>query len=84
MTAPLALFGIADLATRWGYTRQGVHQLTTRSGFPTPAAAVNGGRIRVWLLADIEAFEQRWSELGDATSMQRKQWGYRLARTKDG
>ena len=58
MTTPLALLGIADLAARWSYTRQGIHQLTARPGFPTPAAAVNGGRIRVWLLVDIEAFEQ--------------------------
>jgi hypothetical protein len=83
MTAPLALLGIADLSARWGYTRQGVHQLTARSGFPAPAAVVNDGRIRVWLLADIEAFEQGWSEPGDATAKQHKQWGYHLARTKD-
>jgi hypothetical protein len=45
MTAPLALLGIADLAARWSYTRQGVHQLTARLGFPAPVAAVNGRRI---------------------------------------
>jgi hypothetical protein len=70
MTAPLALLGIADLAARWSYTRQGVHQLTARPGFPIPVAAVNGGRIRVWLLADIEAFEQGRSELGDQVARQ--------------
>ena len=79
---PLALLGAADLATRWGYTRQGVHQLAARPGFPAPAAAVNGGRIRVWLLADIEAFEQRRPELGDAVAKRRKQTGYYLARMK--
>ncbi len=47
MIAPLALLGIADLAARWGYTRQGIHQLTARPGFPEPAAAVNGNRVRV-------------------------------------
>ncbi len=32
MTIPLALLSVADLAARWGYTRQGVHQLAARSG----------------------------------------------------
>lgn len=82
MTTTLALLGVADLATRWGYTRQGVHQLTARTGFPAPAAAVNGGRIRVWLLADIEVFEQERPELGDQVTKRRKQIGYYLARMK--
>jgi len=65
MTAPLALLGIADLAARWNYTRQGIHQLAARLGFPEPAAVVNGGRVRVWLLSDVKTFEQRYFELGD-------------------
>ena len=80
---PLALLGAADLAARWSYTRQGVHQLAARPGFPTPAAAVNGGRIRIWLLADIEAFEQGRPELGDQVAKQSKQRGYYLARMKE-
>ena len=75
MTAPLVLLGITDLTARWSYTRQGVHQLAARPGFPTPVAAVNGGRIRVWLLADIEVFEQGRSELGDQMAKRRKQQG---------
>ncbi len=82
MTTMLALLGVADLAARWGYTRQGVHQLAARPGFPKPAATVNGGRIRVWLLTDIEAFEQGRPELGDQVAKQRKQRGYYLARLK--
>lgn len=82
MTTPLALLGAADLAARWGYTRQGVHQLAAHSGFPAPVAVVNGGRIRVWLLADVEAFEQRRPELGDQVAKRRKQRGYYLARSK--
>ena len=84
MTTPLALLGAADLAARWGYTRQGVHQLAARPGFPAPVGAVNGGRIRVWLLADIEAFEQSRPELGDEVAKRRKQRGYHLARLKGG
>jgi len=75
-STPLALLGTTDLAARWGYTRQGVHQLAARSGFPVPAAAVNGGRIRVWLLADVEAFERERPELGDQMAKRRKQRGY--------
>ena len=82
MTNKLALLGVADLAARWSYTRQGVHQLASRSGFPKPAATVNSGRIRVWLLTDIEAFEQGRPELGDHVAKQRKQRGYYLARLK--
>lgn len=82
-TSPtLALLGAADLAARWGYTRQGVHQLAARPGFPAPAAAVNGGRVRVWLLADVEAFERGRPELGDHGAKRNKQRGYHLARTK--
>ena len=84
LPTPLALLGTADLVTRWGYTRQGVHQIAARPGFPVPAAAVNGGRIRVWLLADVEAYEQGRPELGDQVAKQRKQRGYHLARLKGG
>ena len=82
MTNRLTLLGAADLAARWGYTRQGVHQLAARPGFPEPVAAVNGGRIRVWLLADVEAFERGRPELGDQAAKRRKQRGYHLARLK--
>ena len=82
MTTMLALLGVADLATRWGYTRQGVHQLAARPGFPEPVALVNGGRTRVWLLTDIEAFEQGRPELGDQVTKRRKQRGYHLARMR--
>lgn len=82
MTTTLVLLGVADLAARWGYTRQGVHQLAARTGFPKPVGAVNGGRIRVWLLADIEAFEQGRLELNDQVVKRRKQIGYYLARAK--
>lgn len=82
MTTPLALRGIADLAARWSYTRQGVHQLIARPGFPAPVAAVNNGRIRVWLLVDVEAFEQERPELASIAAKRRKQTGYYLAQMK--
>ena len=82
MTSPLALLGTGDLATRWGYSRQGVHKLAAGPDFPAPVGTVNGGRIRVWLLADIEAYEQGRPELGDQAAKQSKQRGYYLARLK--
>ena len=82
MIAPIALLGIADLAARWSYTRQGVHQLAARPGFPTPVAAINSGRIRVWLLVDIETFEQERPELVSIAEKRRKQTGYYLAQMK--
>jgi hypothetical protein len=82
MTAPLALLGIADLAARWSYTRQGVHQLAARPGFPAPVATVNSGRIRVWLLVDIERFEQEQPELASTAAKRRKQTGYYLVQMK--
>ena len=82
MTNRLVLLGAADLAARWSYTRQGIHQLAARPGFPAPVAAVNGGRIRVWLLADVEVFEQGRPELGDQVAKRRKQTGFYLARMK--
>lgn len=74
MSAPFTLLGIADLAARWGYTRQGVHQLVGRPGFPTPTAVVNSGRVRVWRLTDVEAFEQERPEFG-GEAQRRKQRG---------
>jgi hypothetical protein len=69
---PLALLGIADLAVRWRYTRQGVHQFVNRVEFPASAATVNSGRVRVWHLADIEEFERGCPALSHKTSKRSK------------
>lgn len=82
MSNTLHLVGVADLAERWSYTRQGVHKLAARPDFPIPLGAVNGGRIRVWSLVDIEAFERDRPELGDPDAKERKRIGYHLARLK--
>jgi len=84
MATPLALLGTGDLATRWGYSRQGIHKLAAGADFPVPVGTVNGGRIRVWLLADIEAHELGRPELGDQAAKRSKQRGYYLARLKGG
>jgi hypothetical protein len=84
MNETLHLLGATDIAARWGYTRQGVHKLAARPDFPAPVAAVNAGRMRIWALADIEAFERGKPELGDPSAKMRKAIGYHLARRNPG
>lgn len=74
--------GLADLVSRWVYTRQGVHHLVKSKGFPSPAFTINQGRNPVWVLADIEAYEQNHPELFDNDLKQRKQTGYFLTLMK--
>src|SRR5205823_12539167 len=49
------LLSVGDLMERWSFSRQGVNQLIEREGhaFPVSQGAVNRGRIRLWLAADI-------------------------------
>jgi len=40
----MKLLGVADLAKRWNYTKQGVHQkLKQDRSFPKPIAKINSG-----------------------------------------
>lgn len=78
MTAP-DYFGLADLADRWRYTRQGVHVLAKRPDFPRPVFTINRGRVRVWARADIEAYERGKPWLGDEEAKRRKVVGYARA-----
>ncbi len=76
------LLGIADIAARWRYTRQGVHHLLRRADFPEPAVTFNEGRTKAWARADIEAYERNRPELGDPEAKRRKVVGYLLALQK--
>ena len=71
--------GIADIVSRWIYTRQGVRRLTQSKNFPAPAFTINKGRTKVWKLSDIEAFEKEHPELLDEGAKERKQKGYARA-----
>ena len=71
-----------DLRTRWKYTRQGINQLMKKTDFPEPIFYLNNGRLPVWELSDIEAFEKGKPELGDLSAKQSKMVGYYLARLK--
>ena len=65
--------GTADLARRWSYTTRGVRNLILNEpDFPAPAFAVNEGRIRVWTLAEIEAWEARHPETKSDRAKQQK------------
>lgn len=61
-----ALLGLSDIVRRWIYTREGV-RLLMRSDpeFPKHVAAVNGGRTRLWLEADVARYEAGRDHLFD-------------------
>ena len=62
----MKLLGVADLAKRWNYTKQGVHQkLKQDVSFPKPIAKINSG-ILVFLESDIINYEANKKELLDA------------------
>ena len=62
----MKLLGVVDLAKRWNYTKQGVHQkLKQDRSFPKPRAKINSG-ILVFLESDIINYEANKKELLDA------------------
>jgi len=75
--------GMADLVERWTYSRMGVHKATKWEGFPEPAFTINQGRVKVWRLADIEAFEKLHPELTSDHAKSQKQWWYAKHMTGD-
>lgn len=53
--AEVVLLGISELQRRFGgKSRQRIDQLTRRSGFPRPCAALGNGRV--WLGAEVDAW----------------------------
>lgn len=50
--------GMADLVARWTYTRMGAFKVTQHPDFPAPAFTINQGRVKVWQLDQVKAFEQ--------------------------
>lgn len=62
----MKLLGVTDLAKRWNYTKQGVHQKLKQSDdFPKPVAVINKGTL-VFLEEDIASYEKTRRELLDA------------------
>ena len=68
--------GIADIVARWVYTRQGVHQLLKSTDFPAPVFTINQGRTKVWMQADIAAYERAHPEVLDKEVKTKKINGY--------
>ena len=68
----VALLGMKDLAQRWQYTRQGVHQKQRYdSCFPRPIARINNGRTQVFLQDEIVKYEQQHPELMNPSDKRR-------------
>ena len=62
----MKLLGVIDLATRWNYTRQGIHQkMRLDPDFPRPITSINKNTL-VFLEEDIIPYEQQKLELTDA------------------
>ena len=74
--------GLADLLKRWIYSRQGLYKLMRRKDFPAPEFAINGGRTKVWYLADIKAFEAVHPEVASEAAKHSKVRGYAVANLK--
>lgn len=76
----MKLLGITDLARRWNYTKQGVHQkLKQDKSFPKPIAIINTS-ILVFLEENIVAYENTKKELTDANH---KLWYTHKTRIRD-
>jgi hypothetical protein len=69
----MQFLGAADLVKRWCYSKQGVHNLIMdKTTFPQPYGAINNGRNKFWLLADIVAYEQQHPEVIDPEKKEQK------------
>lgn len=67
------ILSLADLQTRWNYSRAGIHKLAKAKDFPAPIAIVSNGRIKIYQEADIEMYERGKPWLFDEILKQRRQ-----------
>jgi hypothetical protein len=78
-----ARLGWVDLQDRWShYTRQGLYKMRALADFPQPVERINRGRVPIWHLTDITAFENAHPELKSNADKWRKIIGFRRARAK--
>ena len=75
------LLALSDVVRRWVYSKQGVLKLMSADeSFPGVVATVCDGRVRLWLEADILAYEQdRPWLLDDALKCRRQMVGFVLS-----
>ena len=75
------LLALSDVVRRWVYSKQGVLKLMSADErFPGVVATVCDGRVRLWLEADILAYEQdRPWLLDDGLKRRRQMVGFVLS-----
>ena len=72
-----------DLQKRWShYTRRGLYKVRAWADFPTPIESYDRGRVKLWHVNDITAFENAHPELTSNVEKWRKVAGYQRARAK--
>jgi hypothetical protein len=78
----MVYLAMADLGRRWIYSRRGLQKLMRRSGFPEPFITANQGRIKLWHMSDVAAYEAAHPELTSEEAKRRKVSGFARARRK--
>jgi hypothetical protein len=78
----LQFLRLGDLARRWHYTKQGLAKLAAKTDFPRPCFTLNGGKIRIWTLNDIEKYERDRRELHSKAAKLLKVRGFARARQR--
>lgn len=61
----MRLLGIMDLAKRWNYTKQGVHNKLKRDEDKIKPIGIINSKTMVFLEEEIEAYESKKRELTD-------------------
>jgi hypothetical protein len=75
-----ARFMWTDLQDRWShYTRRGLYKVRAWEDFPKPVEVLGRGKVPIWHLTDITAFENAHPELTSNVEKVRKVRGYRRA-----
>lgn len=78
----MQFISVPDLCQRWLYTPQGVRKLVRSATFPPSLFTVSCGRVPVWELSQIVAWEDEHPEVYDPGLKVRKQRGYFRAKMK--
>jgi hypothetical protein len=72
-----------DLQSRWShYTRRGLYKVRAWADFPKPVELYDRGRVKLWHLTDITAFENAHPELKSNAEKVRKVVGYGRAKAR--
>ena len=75
--------GVADIISRWCYSKQGVHNLIGSFDFPRPSGSINNNRNPYWHIGDVIAYEQSHPEVVSEALKQTKIRAYAYLATRD-